>query len=196
MNKSYAVLGILGLAVFLLWGSYNSIVRKDVAVPAAWSEVSNQLERRNDLIPNLVATVKGYAAHEEGIFTEVATARAQIAKAVEIDVSKLADNPLLQQQLLEANQQLGASLGRLIAVAEAYPDLKASENFSRLQDELAGTENRLTVARNRVIEATRSYNQAIVTFPGLLWAKVFKFEPKAFYAAPDEKTGVPTVDFN
>lgn len=196
MTKTTAFFGTIAAVVLILWMSYNNIVTKNVAVSTAWSEVGNQLTRRSGLIPNLVETVKGYAAHEEAIFTEVAAARAQIATAVKLDVSQLANDPALQKQLLDANQQLGASLGRLIAVAEAYPDLKASENFSRLQDELAGTENRVTVARNRAIEATGAYNRVIVTFPGVLLAKHFGFGPKDFYVAPEEKTGVPTVEFN
>lgn len=174
---------------------YNNLVGVDENVNSGWSEVQNQLKRRNDLIPNLVKTVEGYAGHERGIFKEVTEARAKVSQAVSVDVSKLANDPVLQKQLLDAQQNLSNSLGRLIAVAENYPQLKASENFLQLQNELAGTENRITVARGRAINATRDYNKTIRMFPSNVLAGIFGFTAKDYYVAPESEQKVPVVDF-
>ncbi|MDO8407663.1 MAG: LemA family protein [bacterium] len=187
-----------GIAAFLIMlgvVSYNGLVAQDEGVNSAWSEVQNQLKRRVDLIPNLVNTVRGYAEHERGVFNEVTEARAKISQAVKIDASALANNPLLQKQLLEAQQSLNASLGRLIAVAENYPLLKASENFRALQDELAGTENRVAVARGRAVRATKDYNQSTRTFPTTVVAGAFGFKHKDYYEAPESAQNAPTVTF-
>ncbi len=175
--------------------SYNGLVGSDENVSGAWSEVQNQLKRRNDLIPNLVSTVQGYATHESEVFSQVTEARAKVSQAVTIDASKLADNPRLQKQLLEAQQSLNASLGRLIAVAENYPQLKANENFLGLQHELAGTENRIGVARGRAIDATKSYNKGIRMFPTIIVARLGGFTAKEYYEATEAEQQVPEVRF-
>jgi LemA protein len=195
MSKSLWALVFAGFVVLLFWGGYNSLATKNVAVDSAWSEVQNQLKRRADLIPNLVSTVQGYATHEKDVFTAVTEARAQVSQSVNIDASKLANDPALQKQLLDAQNNLNASLGKLIAVAEAYPDLKAAPNFAKLQDELAGTENRIAVARGRAIAATQSFNSSVVTFPNVLLAGIFGFQKKEFYVAPEGSETVPVVKF-
>ena len=187
------VVGVL--LVLTVWSGYNGLVSQDENVNSAWSETQNQLKRRNELIPNLVSTVQGYAAHERGVFTEVAEARAKVAQAVKIDAAQLAASPALQKQLLGAQQSLNASLGRLIAVAENYPQLKASENFMGLQHELAGTENRITVARGRAIKATQEYNKSIRTFPTIVVARLGGFDHKAYYEATEAEQKTPVVNF-
>lgn len=191
----WITLGVAAVIALFVWGGYNGLVSSDETVNGAWSEVQNQLKRRNDLIPNLVKTVQGYAEHERGVFKDVTEARAKVGQAITIDASKLANDPVLQKQLLDAQQSLNASLGRLIAVAENYPQLKANENFLKLQDELAGTENRISVARGRAIKATRDYNQSIRTFPTLIVARFGGFTAKQYYEAPESDQKVPTVDF-
>lgn len=196
MKTSWIVLGVIGVLLLVCWGSYNGLVNKDEAVNGAWSEAQNQLKRRNDLIPNLVNAVKGYANHEHAVFAEVTEARAKISQAVNVDVSKLASNPLMQKQLLEAQNGLNASLGRLIAVAENYPQLKADRNFLALQDELAGTENRIAVARGRAIKASQEFNVSVRSFPTVIIAQMGNFSHKDYYEAPAEEQKVPVVNFD
>lgn len=191
----WIVVGVIAFVLLGFLGGYNHLVTVDENVNGAWSEVQNQLGRRNDLIPNLVETVKGYAKHESAVFQEVTNARAKVGQAVNLDVSELANNPMLQKQLLEAQQGLNSSLGRLIAVAENYPQLKASENFLKLQDELAGTENRIAVARGRAIKATKDYNQSIRVVPSVIVARLFGFTTKQYYEVPADKQAVPVVSF-
>src|SRR5438034_7110805 len=163
--------------------SYNKFVSQEVAIKAQWAQVENQLQRRNDLIPNLVETVKGYAKQETTIFTAIADARARIGSAQTI------------QQKIAANQQMETALARLLFVVENYPVLKSSENFLRLQDELAGTENRLSVERMRYNEIVRAYNIKIRQFPSNLVASAFNFElMPLFEAVPGAKTP-PAVKF-
>jgi len=163
--------------------SYNKFTTQEEAIKAAWAEVQNQLQRRNDLIPNLVETVKGFAAHEEGIFRDIADARSRLLAA---------KTP--EETIQAANQQTSA-LGRLLAVAEAYPNLKANEQFNRLMDELAGTENRLSVARMRYNERIQEYNAATRRFPGNITAKVFGFKQYPYFDVPASATALPKVDF-
>jgi LemA protein len=163
--------------------SYNRFVSQDQAIKAQWAQVQNQLQRRNDLIPNLVETVKGYAAHEEGVFKEVADSRSRLLAA---------QTP--EQTIQAANQQT-AALGRLLAIVEAYPQLKANEQFNRLMDELAGTENRIAVERQRYNERIQEYNTATKQFPANITAKVFGFQEYPFFQAPPEATQVPRVNF-
>lgn len=190
------IMGAVAFTAIIILSSYNGLVSQEESVNGAWSEVQNQLKRRNDLIPNLVATVQGYATHESAVFSQVTEARAKVSQAVTIDASQLAGNPALQKQLLDAQQDLNASLGRLIAVAENYPQLKANENFLRLQDELAGTENRIGVARGRAIDVTRSYNGAIRMFPGIIVAQLGGFTAKEYYEAAEAEQQVPVVRFD
>jgi LemA protein len=171
------------LALPLTGCSYNTFVKQEETVKAQWAEVENQLQRRNDLIPNLVETVKGYAQHEESVYKDIADARSRLLAA---------KTP--EETIGAANQQTSA-LGRLLAVVENYPQLKANEQFNRLMDELAGTENRLSVSRMRYNEAVQAYNTARRQFPGNLTAKMFGFKEYPFFQVPAEAKQVPKVDF-
>ncbi|MCB4791092.1 MAG: LemA family protein [Elusimicrobia bacterium] len=188
MKQLWIVLGVLVFFVVILVGTvvgnYNKIVTLGESINAAWAQVENQLQRRNDLIPNLVNTVKGYAAHEKQIFEDVASARAALGGAKTID------------EKIKANQGIESALSRLLAIAENYPNLKANENFIHLQDELAGTENRIAVERMRYNEVVQAYNIMIKRFPGNIVASFFKFEKKDIYFKAEEaaKT-VPKVQF-
>lgn len=155
------------LAGWLSGCGINNIPTYDEQVKAAWSQVENQYQRRADLIPNLVSTVKGYAAHEQEVLVEVTQARAKVG-SIQVD-GNLLDNPQKLQQFEQAQSQLGSALQRLMVVAERYPDLKANQNFLALQSQLEGTENRISVARRDYIAAVQKYNTEIRTFPGRLW---------------------------
>src|SRR5688572_32045521 len=178
---------VLALAPLLLTGcGYNQIQQKDEQAAQAQQQISVQLQRRADLVPNLVNTVKGYAQHEEAVFTQVAAARGALTGAIQGGDAT---------QMAAANAQLTGALGRLIAVAEAYPQLKADQTFLRLQDELAGTENRIATARNDYNQAVQVYNTYIRTFPQALTAKVTGAGPRTYFeAAPGSETA-PQVDF-
>lgn len=163
---------------------YNGIVSKHETITAKWAQVDNQLQRRNDLIPNLVNSVKGYAAHEKSVFMEVTAARSQWAKAATVD------------EKVKAAGAVDAALGRLLLVAENYPNLKADQTFLRLMDELAGTENRIAVERMRYNEAVQDYNITVRTFPGNIVAKKFGFKVATEYFKAEEKAKtVPEVKF-
>src|SRR5207237_2940633 len=163
--------------------SYNRFVGQEEAIKAQWAQVQNQLQRRNDLIPNHVETVKGYAQHEEGVYKDIANARARLLAA---------KSP--EETISAANQQTTA-LGRLLAVVENYPQLKANEQFNRLMDELSGTENRIAVERMRYNERVQEYNTSRRQFPANLTARVFGFKEYPFFEAPPEARTVPKVDF-
>ncbi|MEW5803568.1 MAG: LemA family protein [bacterium] len=187
LSISLAILAVLAIfAIFLIsWGvsHYNKLVTMRENIDGAWAQVDNQLKRRNDLIPNLVNTVKGYAAHEKEIFIQIAEARAKLAGAQTIP------------EKIEGAQAVGSALGRLLVILERYPDLKANESFNRLMDELAGTENRLAVERMRYNDTVRSYNTAIARFPDRIFAGFFGFEKGAYYQVPEEEKRVPQVEF-
>jgi LemA protein len=175
---------VIALAIYSLFaGNYNKFVKMDVAIKAAWSQVENQLQRRYDLIPNLVETVKGFAKQEKSVFVEVTNARAKVGGAGNIP-DKIA-----------ANNQLSGALSRLLLVVERYPDLKSNQNFMRLQDELAGTENRIAVERMRYNEAVKAYNEAIKTFPANIIAGMFNFKESPYFEAPKEAKAAPQVKF-
>jgi LemA protein len=175
---------ILALVSFPAAGcSYNTFVGQEEAIKAQWSQVENQLQRRNDLIPNLVETVKGYAQHEEGVYKDIADARARLLGA---------KSP--EETIAAANQQTSA-LGRLLVVAENYPQLRANEQFNRLMDELSGTENRIAVERMRYNERVQEYDTARRQFPGNMTAKMFGFKEYPFFQAPAEAKQVPKVNF-
>lgn len=174
---------------------YNSIQSKDEGVNAAWSEVLNQYQRRADLVPNLVNTVKGYASHEEEVFTKVTEARAKVGR-IKVSVDQL-DDAVAMQKFQAAQGELSSALSRLMAVSENYPDLKADGLFQNLQAQLEGTENRITVARNRYIEAVRDYNTFVRSFPQNLTAKMFGYKTKANFTVENEAqiSTAPKVDF-
>jgi Uncharacterized conserved protein len=186
---------LLLLAVSLTGCGYNAMQRQDEAVKAAWSEVLNQYQRRADLVPNLVNTVKGYAQHEEKVFVEVTEARAKVG-SLQVNADSLND-PQKLQQFQAAQSQLGNALSRLMVVSENYPQLKADGLFQNLQAQLEGTENRVTVARNRYVQAVQQYNQMIRTFPNNLTAKMFGYKVKPNFSVDNEKaiSTAPTVDF-
>jgi LemA protein len=185
ITRKTAVLVAISLLVLPLTGcSYNRFVNQEEAIKAQWAQVENQLQRRNDLIPNLVETVKGYAQHEEGVFKEVADARAQLLSA---------KSP--EETIAAANRQTSA-LGRLLAIAENYPQLKANEQFNRLMDELSGTENRIAVERMRYNERVQDYNASRRQFPANMTAKVFGFKEYPYFQAPPDAKQVPKVNFN
>lgn len=189
---------IILLALFILvpgFFSYNKLVNLDESVNGAWSEVENLYQRRYDLIPNLVETVKGYAKFERETLEAVIQARANATRP-NISTEALANNPELQQQFLQSQESLGQALGRLLVVVERYPDLKANQNFIRLQDELAGTENRISVARRRFIETIKEYNSTIRRFPVVLVAGLMGFEKRAYFETAAEAKQAPKVDFN
>src|SRR5947207_11842873 len=178
--KRAAALVSLCVAAALVSGcSYNKFVTQEEAVKAQWAQVENQLQRRNDLVPNLVETVKGYAAHEEGVFKEIADSRSRLLAA---------KSP--EESIAAANQQTSA-LGRLLAIAENYPNLKAKEQFNRLMDELSGTENRIAVERMRYNERVQEYDTSRRQFPANLTARLFGFKEYPFFAAPPEAKQVP-----
>ena len=191
--RSAFVAILLGLTVSAC--GYNSIPTAEEQAKAKWADVQNNYQRRADLIPNLVATVQGYAKQEREVLTAVVEARAK-ATQIKIDVSELND-PAKLKQFQDAQNQLSGALGRLIAVSENYPDLKSNQNFLALQSQLEGTENRISVARRDYIEAVRVYNTELKTFPGILWAATFfrGNKPMAEFAANETAQTPPPVKF-
>src|SRR5437867_1933506 len=183
MRNAAAVIAISWLAFPLTGCSYNRFVNQEEQIKGQWAQVENQLQRRNDLIPNLVETVKGYAAHEEGVYKDIAESRSRLLSA---------KSP--EETIQAANQQTTA-LGRLLVIAENYPQLRANEQFNRLMDELAGTENRIAVERMRYNERIQDYNTARRSFPANLTAKMFGFKEYPFFQAPPEAKQVPKVNF-
>ena len=189
-------IALLALAALLIGGcGYNSIQSKDEATTAAWSEVVNQYQRRADLVPNLVNTVKGYAQHEEEVLTKVTEARASVGR-ITLSTADLADEAKVRQ-FQAAQGELSSALSRLMAVSENYPNLKADALFQNLQAQLEGTENRITVARNRYISAVQDYNTFVRSFPQNLTAKMFGYKEKASFTVENEKaiSAPPKVDF-
>ncbi len=189
MSKSLVVVIIIALIALLTFGQYvgvrNTLVTKNEAVKAAWSQVDIVLQRRADLIPNLVETVKGYAQQEQTVYGDIAKARSQLLSA---------GTP---SDKIAANQQLDGALGRLLLIVENYPQLKSNENFMRLQDELAGTENRIAVERKRYNDALQDYNTYIQKFPNNIFAGWAGFKPnEAYFAASEGSREVPKVNFS
>jgi LemA protein len=174
---------IVVIPILYLKNTYNDLVTMDEGVKGAWAQVENQLQRRYDLIPNYVETVKGYASHEKEVFLKVTEARSKVAGAGSIE------------NKIEANNQLSSALSRLLVVVENYPQLKANTNFIRLQDELAGTENRIAVERRRYNETVKTYNIKIRRFPTNLIAGMFGFEKATFFEVPEERQEAPKVKF-
>ena len=182
---------VLGLC-FWFQGNYNNMVKLDEGVQAAWSQVENVYQRRADLIPNLVATVKGYAQHEQQTLEGVISARSK-ATQITVDPENLTSEELAKYQ--KAQGELGAALGKLLAITENYPDLKANENFLSLQSQLEGTENRITVERNKYNQVAREYNTTIRQFPKNIVAGMFGFEKKPYFEAQEGAETAPKVEF-
>ncbi len=195
MRKLLISILLLGLLGSLSGCGYNTLQVQDEAVKANWSEVLNQYQRRADLVPNLVRTVQGYAAHEAKVLTEVTQARAQVGQIAM--TPQLADDPAALQKFQAAQGALSGALSRLLVVSENYPQLKADAGFRDLQAQLEGTENRITVARNRYIKAVQDYNVTARSFPSNLTAKIFSMQTKPSFTVDDEKALAkpPTVDF-
>ncbi|HEC99211.1 MAG TPA: LemA family protein [Proteobacteria bacterium] len=186
-RKSLIIVAIITIVLLMgysfIKGTYNQLVALDEGVKAAWAQVENQLQRRYDLIPNYVNVVKGYAAHEKEVLVTVTEARARVGQARTVE------------EKIEANNSLSSALSRLLVVVERYPDLKANQNFMRLQDELAGTENRIATERRRYNEAVQSYNTRIRSFPENILAGLFGFTRAGFFQAPPAATQAPRVNF-
>src|SRR6476646_1163046 len=193
--KAIRIMGGVLAALLLSGCGYNTIQTQDEAVKAAWSEVVNQYQRRADLVPNLVNTVKGYAAQEKSVLIGVTEARAKVGTIQA--TPELVNNEAAFKKFQAAQGELTAALKSLIAVSENYPQLKSDQNFRDLQAQLEGTENRITVARNRYIDAVRAYNVTIRSFPSNLTAMIFKYKDKPNFAVENEAaiSKPPTVDF-
>lgn len=190
------IVGVLGAGILFLMGirMYNSMVELDELVNEKWSQVQNVYQRRMDLIPNLVSTVKGYAAHEKETFLAVTEARAKVGGMINIG-NKALEDPALFQKFQAAQSSLSSALQRLMVVVEKYPDLKANQNFLALQSQLEGTENRIAVERKRFNEAARDYNIYIRKFPRAFLAGIFGFNKKNYFEADQEAQKVPKVEF-
>ncbi len=187
MNKNIIIILIIIAIVAVVVGTvisyYNRFVSQSEKIDVAWAQVENQLKRRNDLIPNLVSTVKGYMGHEKEVFTHIADSRAKLAGAKTIP------------EKIKAHQELGGALGRLLVIVERYPDLKANQSFNKLMDELSGTENRIAVERMRYNERVKDYNMSIKRFPGKVFASMFNRLPATYFETPEEEKEVPRVEF-
>ncbi|MBR5037978.1 MAG: LemA family protein [Prevotella sp.] len=195
MKKSYGILGIIVLIVLLFFwakGAYNGMVTNQEAATKAWANVQSAYQRRADLIPNLVETVKGYAKHEQETFQNVVEAR---TKATQVTVDPTNLTPEKLQEFQAAQGELSTALGKLLAIREAYPDLKANENFKDLQVQLEGTENRINQARNEFNDAVQKYNTGIRSFPNNIFASIFGFSRMEKFAADAAAQKAPEVKF-
>ena len=190
--KKWIWIGVVAVVAIFFYVTYNGFVNKEEGVNAAWSNVETQYQRRSDLIPNLVNTVKGYAAHESQTLGEVTEARAR-ATSSNLSAGELTPERLTQYQ--QAQAEVRTALGRLIAVAESYPDLKANQNFIELQSQLEGTENRIAVARKDFNDAARKYNVAVRRFPSNLVAALFGFDQNPYFEAAEGTVTAPQVEF-
>lgn len=193
MKKSIVIIVVV-VAAMAIWAvsGYNSLVTSEENVKSAWSQVENVYQRRLDLIPNLVATVKGYAEHEQETLESVVAARSK-ATQITVDPGQLTEENIAAYQ--EAQGEIGAALGRLIAISENYPDLKANRNFMELQAELAGTENRIATERRKYNETAKAYNTMVRRFPKNLLASMFGFGQKGYFEADESASSAPEVKF-
>ena len=194
MMKKSTIILVAVIAALAMWviSAYNGMVKMDESVSTAWSNVENQYQRRTDLIPNLVNTVKGYAAHEKETFEAVVSAR---SKATQMTVDPENLTPEKLQEYQKAQGEIGAALGRLLAITENYPELKANENFKELQAQLEGTENRISVERRNFNEVARTYNTSIRTFPKSILAGMFGFDKRPYFEAEEGANKAPEVKF-
>ena len=196
MKKIVTIVGVAFASLFMFTGcGYNGIVSQKEAVEQQWANVENQYQKRADLVPNLVATVKGFAKHEEKVFTELAEARSKLGGTVSVDAS-ITDDPEKLAQFQKTQRELGAGLGRLLALTENYPELKSNANFLDLQSQLEGIENRIATERKRYNDAVGAYNKSIQMFPGVITAKMFHFEKKAYFQAEEGTQKAPAVSFD
>ncbi|HEY1458965.1 MAG TPA: LemA family protein [Casimicrobiaceae bacterium] len=195
-GSTAAALAAIAVTLSLAGCGYNDLQRQDEQIKSAWSEVLNQYQRRADLVPNLVNTVKGYAAQEERVLTEVTNARASVGSIQA--TPELINDPVAFAKFQAAQNQLQSALSRLLVVAENYPNLKSDQNFRDLQSQLEGTENRIAVARNRYIKAVQEFNVTVRSFPTNLTAMLFKMDVKPNFTVDNEKSisAPPTVDFS
>lgn len=195
MKKALLSLLVLGFAMVCLTGcGYNALVEERESVDSQWAQVENRYQERSDLVPNLVATVKGITGHEEKVFTEIADARAKLGGSVTID-SSITDDPEKLAQFQKNQNELGNSLGRLLAITEAYPELKSNANFQDLQSQLEGIENRIATERKRYNDKVQAYNTDIQKFPRMITAKIFGFKSKAYFKAEESASKAPVVQF-
>lgn len=196
MKKSWIILAIIAVLVILLYvtvkNTYNQMVQKGEFVTAQWANVENVYQRRSDLIPNLVNTVKGYADFEQETLTQVIEARSK-ATSINVDANNI--NPAMLSQFQEAQAGLSSALSRLLVVIERYPDLKANQNFLELQSQLEGTENRIAVERRKFNESAMEYNTFIKQFPKNIYASIFSFESKVYFEAEEGASEAPDVQF-
>lgn len=196
MKKGLIILIVVVVVVIVIYswakGIYNGMVTKEEAVESAWSQVENVYQRRADLVPNLVSTVKGYAAHEKETLESVVSARAKATQTT-VDASTLDEESIKKYQQVQG--ELGSAIGRLLMITENYPDLKANENFLELQAQLEGTENRITVERQKFNEAAKEYNTTIRKFPTTIFASIFGFDRKPYFEAAEGADVAPKVEF-
>jgi LemA protein len=191
--KTLIGLGVIAILVFIGIGKYNTLVEQEQAVEQSWAQVENQYQRRADLVPNLVNTVKGAADFEQETLTEVTEARSK-ASSIQISAEDL-NNPQKLQQFQQAQQQLSGALSRMLLTVEKYPELKANQNFRDLQVQLEGTENRISTERQRYTESVQSYNTFAKQFPNNIFAGIFGFDEKAQFEADEGAQEVPEVNF-
>lgn len=193
MRKIFYTLAAVFLCLFAFSScGYNGLIDKREAVEQQWANVENQYQKRSDLVPNLVATVKGYASHEESVFTQIAESRSKLGGTVNVDIT---DDPEKFAQFQAEQNTFSASIGRLLALTESYPELKANENFLDLQSQLEGIENRISTERKRYNDAVSEYNKSIQKFPGVLTAKMFGFTKKAYFRSEEKAAKAPEVSF-
>lgn len=192
--KTIIGLGVIALLLFIGIGKYNTLVQEEQTVEQSWAQVENQYQRRADLIPNLVNTVKGAADFEQETLTDVVEARSK-ASSIQINADDL-DNPQQIQQFQQAQEQLSGALSRLLVTVEKYPEIKANENFRDLQVQLEGTENRISTERQRFNEAVQSYNTTVQSFPDNMFAGLFGFDQKAYFEADEGASEAPEVNFD
>ncbi|MFA6936971.1 MAG: LemA family protein [Treponema sp.] len=190
-----AIFAVVAAAFSLTGCGYNTLVEEREAVNSQWANVENRYQERNDLVPNLVNTVKGYAKQEESVFTEIANARSKLGGTVTVD-SSITDDPEKLAQFQSEQNQLGSSLQRLLSITEAYPELKSNQNFLDLQSQLEGIENRIATERKRYNDVVKTYNTSIAKFPQVITAKIFGFKSKAYFKADEGATKAPTVSFD
>lgn len=197
-KKALIIVGVILVCCFGIFkffgGTYNTIVSLDEGVSSQWAQVQNQYQRRMDLIPNLVSTVKGYAKHESDVFTQIADARSKAGGVVNVD-SSILDDPEAFAKYQKVQGELGSSLQRLLMITENYPELKADQNFLALQDQLEGTENRISTERKRFNETVSEYNKYIRSFPKNIIANMNGYRSKSYFTASDEAQNAPKVEF-